>query len=90
MNQLELYGNYYKMFKGNGGMPEKVTTYHYGKSHPCRCKVWNKGLFSFPPKNLAPSVSVPTSYPLIGKFHFVVTKIDNPRLLSKVNWIKSM
>ena len=25
MNQLELYGNYYKMFKGNGGMPEKVT-----------------------------------------------------------------
>lgn len=25
MNQLELYGNYYKMFKGNGGIPEKVT-----------------------------------------------------------------
>lgn len=25
MNQLKLYGNYYKIFKGNGGIPEKVT-----------------------------------------------------------------
>lgn len=25
MNELELFGNYYKVFKGNGGLPEKVT-----------------------------------------------------------------
>lgn len=25
MNQLEIYGNYYKIFKGNSGIPEKVT-----------------------------------------------------------------
>ena len=25
MSKLELFGNYYKVFKGNGGLPEKVT-----------------------------------------------------------------
>lgn len=25
MSDLVLYGNYYKMFNGNGGIPEKIT-----------------------------------------------------------------
>ena len=25
MNKLELYGNYYKIFKGNGGIPRRIT-----------------------------------------------------------------